>query len=120
MTVMPSTRAIVDTRRGASLSFAPPEPTAPSLAQPLAQPLAPSPLPSAAQHTAIPPTPRPLMPRAADPGSSIPVSLAGSGGLLGVMSEYPVQLEKVQVPPLRDDILARERLLDWLNVKIHS
>jgi ATP/maltotriose-dependent transcriptional regulator MalT/DNA-binding SARP family transcriptional activator len=36
------------------------------------------------------------------------------------MSEYPVQLEKVQVPPLRDDILARDRLLDWLNVKIHS
>ncbi|MFL5898621.1 MAG: AAA family ATPase, partial [Solirubrobacterales bacterium] len=36
------------------------------------------------------------------------------------MSEYPVQLEKVQVPPLRDDILARGRLLDWLNVKIHS
>src|SRR6185503_17880912 len=34
--------------------------------------------------------------------------------------EYPVQLGKVQAPSLRDDTLARERLLDWLSVKIHS
>jgi ATP/maltotriose-dependent transcriptional regulator MalT/DNA-binding SARP family transcriptional activator len=36
------------------------------------------------------------------------------------MSEYPVHIEKVQAPPLRDDILARERLLDWLAVKVHN
>ncbi|HXI46448.1 MAG TPA: AAA family ATPase, partial [Candidatus Acidoferrales bacterium] len=36
------------------------------------------------------------------------------------MSDYPVQVEKVQAPPLRDDILARDRLLDWLGVKIHN
>lgn len=35
------------------------------------------------------------------------------------MSEYPVQFEKVQAPPLRDETLARPRLLDWLTVKIH-
>src|SRR5437773_11022211 len=33
--------------------------------------------------------------------------------------EYPVQLGKVQAPPLRDETLARDRLLDWLSVKIH-
>lgn len=32
---------------------------------------------------------------------------------------YPIQLAKVQRPPLRDETLARERLLDWLGVKIH-
>jgi LuxR family maltose regulon positive regulatory protein len=35
------------------------------------------------------------------------------------MSEYPVQIGKVQVPPLRDETLERTRLLDWLHVKIH-
>jgi ATP/maltotriose-dependent transcriptional regulator MalT/DNA-binding SARP family transcriptional activator len=35
------------------------------------------------------------------------------------MSEYPVQITKVQAPPLRDETLARDRLLEWLSVKIH-
>lgn len=35
------------------------------------------------------------------------------------MSEYPVQVSKVQAPPLREETLARDRLLDWLTVKIH-
>jgi DNA-binding SARP family transcriptional activator len=35
------------------------------------------------------------------------------------MTEYPVQLSKVQAPPLRDETLARDRLLDWLSLKIH-
>ena len=35
------------------------------------------------------------------------------------MSEYPVQISKVQAPPLREETLARDRLLDWLSVKIH-
>ena len=43
----------------------------------------------------------------------------GSGGPLGTMSEYPVQIGKVQAPPLRDETLERTRLLDWLHVKIH-
>jgi LuxR family maltose regulon positive regulatory protein len=35
------------------------------------------------------------------------------------MSEYPVQISKVQAPPLREETLERVRLLGWLNVKIH-
>src|SRR5689334_18813176 len=35
-------------------------------------------------------------------------------------TDYPIQLSKVQAPPLREDILARDRLLDWLSVKVHS
>ncbi|MBI2777492.1 MAG: AAA family ATPase [Chloroflexi bacterium] len=35
------------------------------------------------------------------------------------MPEFPVQLNKVQAPPLRDETLERVRLLDWLRVKIH-
>jgi ATP/maltotriose-dependent transcriptional regulator MalT/DNA-binding SARP family transcriptional activator len=35
------------------------------------------------------------------------------------MPDYPVQVSKVQAPPLRDETLARDRLLDWLSVKIH-
>jgi DNA-binding SARP family transcriptional activator len=34
--------------------------------------------------------------------------------------DYPIQLSKVQAPPLREDILARDRLLDWLSIKVHS
>src|SRR5215212_2429995 len=32
---------------------------------------------------------------------------------------YPIQPGKVQAPALRDETLARTRLLDWLDVKIH-
>jgi LuxR family transcriptional regulator, maltose regulon positive regulatory protein len=46
-------------------------------------------------------------------------SLASTGGHLGVMPEYPVQVSKVQAPPLREETLARDRLLEWLSVKIH-
>jgi LuxR family maltose regulon positive regulatory protein len=45
-------------------------------------------------------------------------SFATTGGHLG-MTEYPVQLSKVQAPPLREETLARDRLLEWLSVKIH-
>jgi LuxR family maltose regulon positive regulatory protein len=44
---------------------------------------------------------------------------AATGGHLGAMPEYPVQVSKVQPPPLRDETLARDRLLEWLSVKIH-
>ena len=33
---------------------------------------------------------------------------------------YPVQLAKVQGPPLREETLERPRLLDWLRVKVHG
>src|SRR3989337_2583964 len=48
----------------------------------------------------------------------VAASLASAGGHLG-MSEYPVQISKVQAPPLREETLARDRLLEWLSVKIH-
>ncbi len=35
------------------------------------------------------------------------------------MNGYPIQPAKVQRPPLRDETLARDRLLDWLAAKIH-
>ncbi len=35
------------------------------------------------------------------------------------MPEYPVQISKVQAPPLRDETLERVRLLEWLHVKVH-
>lgn len=37
-----------------------------------------------------------------------------------VVTSFPIQYAKVQPPPLRDETLARDRLLDWLHVKIHS
>jgi DNA-binding SARP family transcriptional activator/tetratricopeptide (TPR) repeat protein len=40
-------------------------------------------------------------------------------GQAGSSLDYPIQLSKVQAPPLRDETLARDRLLDWLSVKIH-
>src|SRR5258705_905305 len=33
---------------------------------------------------------------------------------------YPIQPGKIQAPALRDETLARTRLLDWLDVRIHS
>jgi DNA-binding SARP family transcriptional activator len=35
------------------------------------------------------------------------------------MPEYPVQIGKVQAPILREETLARDRLLEWLSIKIH-
>src|SRR5918996_3921454 len=35
------------------------------------------------------------------------------------MREYPVQIGKVQAPALREETLARDRLLEWLSIKIH-
>jgi ATP/maltotriose-dependent transcriptional regulator MalT/DNA-binding SARP family transcriptional activator len=35
------------------------------------------------------------------------------------VNAFPVQLSKVQRPVLRDETLARDRLLDWLSAKIH-
>ena len=40
-------------------------------------------------------------------------------GALDGMTGYPIQPAKVQRPPLRDETLARDRLLDWVAAKIH-
>ncbi|MBM4411787.1 MAG: hypothetical protein FJ037_10850, partial [Chloroflexi bacterium] len=36
------------------------------------------------------------------------------------MNRFPIQMAKVQRPPLPEGILRRERLLDWLDTKVHS
>ncbi len=91
----------IDTPSGASVSFAPPEPSAGERG-PRRE--------GQADRAGVPVGPgRP----------AIVAPTRGSGGLLGPVSEYPVQLDKVQAPPLRDETLARDRLLDWLQVKIH-
>src|SRR5262245_54604197 len=36
------------------------------------------------------------------------------------ITSYPIQASKIQAPTLRDETLARDRLLDWLAAKAHS
>ena len=107
---MPSRRApVVDIRHRPSPSFAAPEPTPrPDLARADDRPQR-APQASDRQLVAVGP---------GRPG--IVASIVASGGPLGAMSEYPIQVSKVQAPPLRDETLARDRLLDWLSVKVHG
>jgi DNA-binding SARP family transcriptional activator len=99
------TDASVDTREGPSLSFAPLDRPVEREQQAPAHPD----LPSPKRASEARPRRRPAI---------VVAGLASSGGQLG-MSEYPVQISKVQAPPLREETLARDRLLDWLSVKIH-
>lgn len=90
--------ASVDTPRERSLSFTPPKPS-----------MRIDPRPSS----------RPTIPI----GPSRPITVAAAfvpGSERDQVTGYPVQLAKVQRPPLRDETLARDRLLGWLDVKIHS
>src|SRR3954471_833459 len=48
----------------------------------------------------------------------VPPSLVARGER-GELNAYPIQPTKVQRPRLREETLARGRLLDWLQVKIH-
>src|ERR1700716_2539111 len=45
---------------------------------------------------------------------------ASFGGLGDPMHGYPIQTAKIQPPPLRDETLARGRLLDWLAAKVNQ
>ena len=93
----------VDTPADGSLSFARPNPPLPSI---------PPDDPDRAQR-------RPAI--GVGPGRPpILAPILDSRGLLGAMPEYPIQISKVQAPPLRDQTLARDRLLEWLAVKIHD
>ncbi len=94
MARMPGPETTVDTAMGQSVSFAPPHPSRP------AQPTDPSgSIASGASRSAS--------------------NRFSQGGLGDGMSGYPIQPAKVQRPPLRDEILARDRLLDWLAAKVH-
>ena len=96
----PERFALIDTSSERSLSFAPPDRSTSGGHQ------------VSAGH-------RP--PHAVGPGpASIATSaLLGTGTHDGV-SGYPIQLGKVRRPPLRDETLARHRLLDWLDRRIQS
>src|SRR5215203_1625143 len=91
---MPGPDSSVDTPFAESLSFAPPESTRP--------------VPAAGEWPPILVTP-------GRGGAAF-----GNGASVERMTGYPIQLAKVQRPPLRDETLARDRLLDWLDVKVHN
>jgi LuxR family maltose regulon positive regulatory protein len=59
-------------------------------------------------------------PVAVGPGRPASVATARNGAPDEALSHYPIQPSKVQRPALRDDTLARDRLLDWLHAKIHD
>src|SRR4051812_19933251 len=100
MPVMPDqpTVRLVDSRRSAFVSFAPPDPVTlgPRGRTPARAPAAVGP---GRALIAEPDRDR------ADPRDGV---------------TYPIQPGKIQAPALRDETLARTRLLDWLDVKIHS
>src|SRR5258706_4427733 len=107
---MPSRRApVVDTRHRASPSFAAPEPT-PRTHRVRSEDRDPDAPQAFGRHLVSVGPGRP----------GIVASIVASGGPLGAMTEYPIQVSKVQAPPLRDETLARDRLLEWLAVKIHG
>src|SRR3954453_15839329 len=93
MPQMPGPEHNVDTPFGRSVSFAPPP---------------------ASGHT---PSKGGWGPVAVGPGRSADPFTHGAAG--HHMNGYPIQPAKVQRPPLRDETLARDRLLDWLAAKIH-
>jgi LuxR family maltose regulon positive regulatory protein len=98
MRPMASSRRPVDIARQPSLSFANPD-------APQADPTRP-----VSERPPIPVSP-----------GSVPdlVQTLGMGARRHDVDGVRVQATKVQRPPLRDETLARDRLLDWLDVKIH-
>ena len=69
------------------------------------------------------PPPRPAgrrEPIPVGPGRAVVPLPSRSAHLSDETSGYPIQLAKVQRPALRDETLARPRLLDWLRTKVHG
>jgi ATP/maltotriose-dependent transcriptional regulator MalT/DNA-binding SARP family transcriptional activator len=76
-----------------------------------------------------PPDPATLGPRGRTP-TRVPVAVGPGRAVIAAPSPvrveprngvtYPIQVGKIQAPALRDETLARMRLLDWLDIKIHS
>ncbi len=85
----------VDMRRDRSLSFAPPD----------------------GQRLNHPSGDRRPVP--VGPGRPSFAAAQASGAHRDDVSGFPIQYAKVQPPPLREETLARHRLLDWLAAKIH-
>ena len=119
MPAMPTraTASAVDTRRDASLPLAPPDRPArpePHPARELNGPERPG-------ESTPDPRARRRRPRLVVEGvrPALASDSATSGGSLAEMPEYPVQIGKVHAPALREETLARDRLLEWLSIKIH-
>ena len=92
--------ASVDSRRSASVSF-------------------PTPESSVRQRVTARPDAR--VQQAFGPGrTALAAPEDAAGGPTIGMTSIPVQPSKIQAPPLRAETLPRERLLDWLSVKIHN
>jgi hypothetical protein len=100
MTTMPDQPSLhlVDMRRSASVSFAPPDPVT-------------------LGTRGRAPTPAPI---AVGPGRAATAEPNRVRAELRGGVTYPILPGKIQAPALRDETLARTRLLDWLDVKIHS
>src|SRR3954454_21398930 len=94
MACMPGPESSVDTALNQSVSFAPPHQM----------------WPAARPDRWTPVAVGPGRPAAGNVSHGVP----GNG-----MTGYPIQPAKVQVPLLRDETLARHRLLDWLGAKVH-
>jgi ATP/maltotriose-dependent transcriptional regulator MalT/DNA-binding SARP family transcriptional activator len=96
----PEPFALIDTSSERSVSFAPPDQPVAGVRQ-------------------VPDGPR--APLAVGTGrTAIPAPAFVGGALRDGVSGYPIQLGKVRRPPLHDETLARHRLLDWLDIKVHS
>ena len=96
----PDPFALIDTSRDRSVSFAPPDPPM----------VGARPGPGGVRASI-----------AVGPGRAAIATPAFVGGApIDGVSGYPIQPGKVQRPPLHDETLARHRLLDWLDVRIHS
>ena len=93
---MPGSRASVDSASERSVSFPPPHASGPPRTAGAWEPVAVGPGRSAAVGTP-------------------PIPITGDA-----LSRYPIQAAKVQCPALRDETLARDRLLDWLSARIHD
>jgi len=89
---------LVDMPRSASVSFAPPDPVK-----------------LGARETISTRAPIAVGPGRAETAEPNRVRAEPRGGVT-----YPILPGKIQAPALRDETLARTRLLDWLDVKIHS
>lgn len=93
---MPGPKTTVDMAHERSVSFAPPHSSPPSRLGGSWEPVA------------------------VGPGRSATVGSASLGVSGAAVHRYPIQPAKVQRPALRDDTLARDRLLDWLSARIHD
>jgi LuxR family maltose regulon positive regulatory protein len=92
----PDSSALIDTLLDGSVSFAPPDP---SDLEPFGN-----------AHSSV----------SIGAGRLVSTPALLGGASRDGVSGYPIQVGKVQRPPLREETLARHRLLDWLDVKIHN